>query len=82
MLTEGTKISINGKEYTLGARLGGGKEGSIFDVVELPKYVIKVINDNGMSKQQRNELYALLKWLYELGKREDKKDIKQYMTVP
>ena len=82
MLTEGTKISINGKEYTLGARLGGGKEGSIFDVVELPKYVIKVINDNGMSKQQRNELYAHLKWLYELGKREDKKDIKQYMTVP
>ena len=82
MLTEGNKISINGKEYTLGARLGGGKEGSIFDVVELPKYVIKVINDNGMSKQQRNELYAHLKWLYELGKREDKKDIKQYMTVP
>ena len=82
MLTEGTKISINGKEYTLGARLGGGKEGSIFDVVELPKYVIKVINDNGMSKQQRNELYAHLKWLYEFGKREDKKDIKQYMTVP
>ena len=82
MLTEGNKISINGKEYTLGARLGGGKEGSIFDVVELPKYVIKVINDTGMSKQQRNELYAHLKWLYELGKREDKKDIKQYMTVP
>lgn len=82
MLAEGNKISINGKEYTLGARLGGGKEGSIFDVVELPKYVIKVINDNGMSKQQRNELYAHLKWLYELGKREDKKDIKQYMTVP
>ena len=82
MLAEGNKISINGKEYTLGARLGGGKEGSIFDVVELPKYVIKVINDTGMSKQQRNELYAHLKWLYELGKREDKKDIKQYMTVP
>ena len=82
MLAEGNKISINGKEYTLGARLGGGQEGSIFDVVELPKYVIKVINDNGMSKQQRNELYAHLKWLYELGKREDKKDIKQYMTVP
>ena len=27
-------------------------------------------------------MYAHLKWLYELGKREDKKDIKQYMTVP
>ena len=58
MLAEGNKISINGKEYTLGARLGGGKEGSIFDVVGLPKYVIKVITET-LKKLQKTFLILL-----------------------
>lgn len=82
MLVEGNKILINGKEYTLGAKLGGGKEGSVFDLVEKKGAVVKIINDSTMSKIQRNELYAHLKWLYNLGRQADKKELRQYMALP
>lgn len=82
MLAEGNKILINGKEYTLGAKLGGGKEGSVFDLVEKKGAVVKIINDSTMSKIQRNELYAHLKWLYNLGRQADKKELRQYMALP
>ena len=80
MVNEGNKVLINGKEYTLGTRLGGGLEGSIFNVEGLPNHVIKIINDTKMSKLQRNETYNHLKWLYNLGSRN--KDIRQVLTVP
>ena len=82
MLAEGNKISINGKEYTLGAKLGGGKEGSVFEIVEKNGAVVKIINDSAMSKAQRNELYSHLKWLYNLGRQADKKELRQYMALP
>lgn len=82
MLDEGNKIKINGKEYTLGAKLGGGKEGSVFEIVEKNGAVIKVINDTNMSKTQRNEMYSHLKWLYNLGRQTDKKELRQYMALP
>ena len=80
MVKEGDKVLINGKEYTLGARLGGGLEGSIFDVEGFPKHVIKVINDDRMSKIQRDDTYNHLRWLYNLGSRN--KSISQVLTVP
>lgn len=82
MLAEGNKIKINGKEYTLGAKLGGGKEGSVFEIVEKNGAVVKVINDTNMSKTQRNEMYSHLKWLYNLGRQTDKKELRQYMALP
>ena len=45
MINEGDKILINGKEYTLGPKLGGGLEGNIFTVNEAPGHVVKIIND-------------------------------------
>lgn len=80
MVKEGEKVLINGKEYTLGTRLGGGLEGSIFNVEGLPKYVIKVINDDRMTKNQRDDTYKHLKWLYNLGSRNE--TIRQILTVP
>lgn len=82
MLAEGNKIKINGKEYTLGAKLGGGKEGNVFEIVEKNGAVVKVINDTNMSKTQRNEMYSHLKWLYNLGRQTDKKELRQYMALP
>ena len=80
MINEGDKILINGKEYTLGSKLGGGLEGNIFTVDEAPGHVVKIINDHNMSRIQRNEIYEHLKWLKDLGSRN--KEIKQCMTVP
>lgn len=80
MLNEGEKVLINGKEYTLGSKLGGGLEGNIFTVVEAPGHVIKIINDRNMTRMQRNEVYEHLKWLKELGSRN--KEIKQCLTIP
>lgn len=80
MVNEGDKVLIHGKEYTLGTRLGGGLEGSIFNVEGFPKHVIKIINDTKMSKLQKNETYNHLKWLYNLGSRN--KAISQVLTVP
>ena len=67
MVNEGDKVLINGKEYVLGARLGGGQEGSVFNVVDFPKHAIKVINDSNMSSLQRNEVYNHLKWVKNLA---------------
>lgn len=50
MITRGEKVLINGKEYVLGERLGGGLEGSIFNVEGLPNYVIKIINTDKMTQ--------------------------------
>ena len=80
MVGAGDKVLINGKEYTLGTRLGGGLEGSVFNVEGYPKHVIKIINDDKMSKIQRDDLYKHLKWLYNLGSRN--KAISQVLTVP
>lgn len=80
MIKEGEKVLINGKEYTLGSRLGGGLEGNIFTVVETPSYVIKLINDHNMTRTQRNDVYVHLKWLKDLGNKN--KEIKQCMTIP
>ena len=80
MLNSGDKVLINGKEYILGARLGGGLEGNIFDVVGLPSHVIKIINDDKLSQLQKSDIYEHLKWLKDLGARN--KNIRQCMTVP
>ena len=80
MITTGEKVLINGKEYALGERLGGGLEGRIYNVEGLPGYVIKIINDENMPKAQRNEVFEHLKWLKELGARNQA--IRQCMTVP
>ena len=80
MVNEGDKVLINGKTYVLGNRLGGGLEGSIFNVEGFPKHVIKIINDDKMTKVQRNDTYNHLKWLFNLGSRN--KTISQILTVP
>ena len=53
MLKSGDKVLINGKEYTLGAKLGGGLEGNIFDVEELPTHVIKIINEDKLTQLKK-----------------------------
>lgn len=80
MAKEGDKILIHGKEYILGTRLGGGQEGNVFDVVDFPNYVIKVINDDNMTSIHRNEVYNHLKWIKNLASQ--RKIISQYMAVP
>ena len=57
MLNSGDKVLINGKEYVLGARLGGGLEGNIFDVEGLPTHVIKIINDDKLTQLQKKDIY-------------------------
>ena len=80
MLNSGDKVLINGKEYVLGTRLGGGLEGNIFDVEGLPTHVIKIINDDKLTQLQKKDIYEHLKWLKDLGSRN--KNIRQCMTVP
>ncbi len=80
MAREGEKVFINGYEYTLGERIGGGLEGSIFNIVERPSYVIKILNEKGMDSLQKKEVYNHLRWLKELGKRNE--NLNSYMTLP
>ena len=82
MLTEGNKISINNNEYTLGSKLGGGKEGCVFNLVEKENAVVKILNDSGMSKNQRNETYLHLEWLCDLRRRTDRTFLRKYMLLP
>lgn len=82
MLNEGDKIKINGHEYTLGKRIGGGKEGSVFELAEKEDVVVKIINDSSMTEGQRKELFEHLVWLANLRKDPSKRELKRICALP
>jgi serine/threonine protein kinase len=72
-------VSVNGKEYTLGTRLGGGTEGSVFEVREDSRLVVKLINDSKMNDSEKLEVLNRLKWLKDkIGNSE----LKHKLAVP
>ena len=82
-MREGNKVSIGHKEYTLGSMIGEGKEGSIFNIVERPEFVVKIINEKALDSSQRIDVYNHLNWLYnQLGRRKEKQPVREYFVVP
>jgi serine/threonine protein kinase len=79
MKKTGDTVIINGKNYTLGAKLGGGTEGSIFDVSEDARFVVKLLNESRMNDNEKLDVFNRLKWLKNtIGNSE----IKQKLAVP
>lgn len=63
MKRTGDKVLINGHEYELGEKIGGGLEGSVFVSKDRPEYVIKLINTTKMGDRAKQELREHLMWL-------------------
>ncbi len=80
MKQTGDKISINGKAYTLGNKIGGGLEGNVFEIDTLPNYVVKIINESRLSDKDKLDIIRRLKWLKDsVGANAD---IKQRLAIP
>lgn len=52
MKKPGDPIQINGHQYTLGERIGGGTEGNVFRLVEKPGALAKLIDVNRKTERQ------------------------------
>ena len=63
MKQTGDKVLINGHEYELGEKIGGGLEGSVFVSKDRPEFVIKLINTAKMGACAKRELREHLMWL-------------------
>lgn len=63
MKRTGDKVLINGHEYELGEKIGGGLEGSVFVSKDKPEFVIKLINTTKMGTRAKQELREHLMWL-------------------
>lgn len=66
----GDKVRINGHNYTLGEKLGGGLEGNVFQIAsvegltrDFSDHVIKIIDDSKMNEFERNKALKHLKRL-------------------
>jgi serine/threonine protein kinase len=80
MRKSGDVVKINGKEYILGNRIGGGLEGTVFEIDGLPNYVIKLINSSKLSPKEIEETRKRLLWLKESVGSND--ELKQKLAVP
>lgn len=86
MRKEGDIVRINGNPYTLGSRIGGGLEGTVFNIsdgpegVKVEKFVIKIINDSGMTLNEKLMIRGQLERLCRFGKNNE--DFKQRMALP
>ena len=63
MKQKGDVVRISGKEYILGKQIGGGMEGSVFDVEGLSGYVIKMVNSSRKSQEECCEIRNHFIWL-------------------
>ncbi|MCH5165491.1 MAG: serine/threonine protein kinase [Clostridiales bacterium] len=80
MKRTGDKVIINGHEYELGEKLGGGMEGSVFVSKDRPEFVIKLINTAHMGNRAKLELREHLMWLKNtIGANND---LKNKLAVP
>jgi serine/threonine protein kinase len=80
MKKEGECVSINSKQYTLGEKIGGGTEGAVFDVLGLPQYVIKLLNDTRMRETEKIDVENRLKWIKDtIGNSEE---LKHKLAIP
>ncbi len=80
MKNPGDIVKISGKDYILGERLGGGLEGNVFRIKDLPNYVIKLINTSGKTDSDIESLRSHLKWLRDTI--EKCPDLKNRMAAP
>lgn len=73
-------ITINGREYRLSKKMGGGKEGTVFAMETDPNYVVKLIDTRRMRRREIEEVSKRLKWLKDvIG---NNPELKNKLAVP
>lgn len=83
MKKEGDRVTINGVQYTLGPRIGGGLEGSVFDIADGPNmdhHVIKIINESKLTADEKITIHNHLRELSYLRSIND--DLRHTMAMP
>ena len=88
MLHEGDLITLNGHRYKLGSKIGGGLEGTVFDLgpcvdetkLDISKYVVKLINTGQLNDEQYRTIYRRILSLKRLGDRN--KELRKRMSLP
>ena len=87
MLKEGDRITLNGHGYRLGEKIGGGLEGTVFNLassedtqIDCSKFVVKIINSANLSKDQYHTVYNRIRNLKHLG--DTNKELRKRMSLP
>ena len=87
MLKEGDAITLNGHRYILGKKIGGGLEGTVFDLassedtdVDCSNFAVKIINSSSLSKSQARTVYNRIRSLKHLG--DTNKELRKRMSLP
>lgn len=87
MLKEGDRITLNGHGYTLGEKIGGGLEGTVFNLassedteVDCSKFAVKIINSADLGKEQYRTVYNRIRCLKHLG--DTNKELRKRMSLP
>ena len=83
MKNEGDRVTIKGVPYTLGKRIGGGLEGSVFDIDGGPNangYVVKIINDSKIDLDEKIRIHNQIRKLAYI--RSTNGDLRNIMTLP
>jgi eukaryotic-like serine/threonine-protein kinase len=62
-MKEGKTFHVSGAKFTFGPMIGGGLEGSVYEIVEKPDFVVKIIKSDHLSALGINRLRKHLSWL-------------------
>lgn len=86
MKSEGDQVTIGNRHYTLGKKIGGGQEGTVFEIsdttsnIDPTQFVIKLINDTRLSVDQKLITIKRIETLVRLGKEKD--ELRRIMAMP
>lgn len=87
MMKEGEEIILNGHRYILGDKIGGGMEGTVFNLassedtdLDCSKFAVKIINSSNLSKEQCQTVHRRMRNLKHLG--DTNKELRKRMSLP
>lgn len=84
MKKEGDTIRTSKGEYVLGKKIGGGMEGTVFDIASpsnvAGEFAVKIINTSGFDEPRKTMIRKRLAVLQKLGERNDK--LRGHMALP
>ena len=87
MMKKGDEIILNGHRYILGDKIGGGQEGTVFNLassedtnIDCSKFAVKIINSSNLSKEQCRTIHRRMRDLKRLG--DTNKELRKRMSLP
>lgn len=79
-MNEGKAFHVNGTKFTFGKLIGGGLEGSVYEIVERPDFVVKILKSDHLTALGISRSKKHLSWLKDQVAKNDL--VKNRFTFP